>query len=341
MKPIAAAAAFAAFMIASPAAAQTTSAIVRVVDVGPGLCVVASLPGGQDLLYDGGHWTSSTCLRAVREMVTDRRIELVILSHSDSDHLGELDDILAENAAGTIIHGGDERTTQSYRDARREIDRQGAAGARVINLADETVEPGRSFPLGEGQVTFLAGWHEWDPSLSTHSLRPEELRNVISIVVRLEYRGHSVILAGDSIGRPRDDEDDAICDHAERWMVQRHGTALRSDVLVASHHGGNNGSATCFLEAIRPRFVIFSAGHDHQHPTARAAARAIAAGVPTRRIFRTDYGDDEGGFEWTRWRRPHCRDQAGDDDIEIRLPRSASRRVRVRYLSMVSSCQAH
>ena len=57
------------FLMAAPAAAQQNEAIVRVVDVGPGLCVVASIPGGHDLLYDGGHWTSSTCRAAVRDAV--------------------------------------------------------------------------------------------------------------------------------------------------------------------------------------------------------------------------------------------------------------------------------
>lgn len=268
-------------------------------------------------------------------MVRDRTIELLIVSHSDSDHLGELEGIFADNRILSVVHTGCDRETDSYRDFIAALERERAT---VDVLPDAEVAPGRFLTLGPARVTFLAGWHEWDNSLSTGPLRPEERRNVISIVARLDYRGKSVLLTGDSIGRLRDSEDDTLCDHAERWMVQRHGARLRSDVLLASHHGGNNGSASCFLNAVRPRFVVFPAGNDHHHPTAAAARRVLAAGVPLNRIFRTDFGDDEGGFEWDHGRRPGCRDSAGDDDVEIRLPRAANRQVTVRYRSQRSSC---
>lgn len=46
---------------------------------------------------------------------------------------------------------------------------------------------------------------------------------------------------------------------------------IDSDVIVAPHHGANNGSSEKFIEKVSPEFVIFGAGHDHQHPTAAAA----------------------------------------------------------------------
>ena len=104
-------------------------------------------------------------------------------------------------------------------------------------------------------------------------------------------------------------------------MADRHdaGTvSLDSDVLIAPHHGGNNGGSTCFVERVSPLFVVFSAGNIHQHPSSGAAGRVLAAGVQDGRIFRTDRGDDEpGNFEWKRGSINGCKDRRGDDDVDI------------------------
>ena len=70
---------------------------IRVVDVGPGLCTVAKIPGDETdhyFVYDAGHWVGSNCLDAINEIVETEFIDVMILSHSDSDHIGEVAEIL-------------------------------------------------------------------------------------------------------------------------------------------------------------------------------------------------------------------------------------------------------
>ena len=89
-----------------------------------------------------------------------------------------------------------------------------------------------------------------------------------SIVVRIDYKGRSVLFTGDRVGK-RLTDDDGACKDAEKVMVDRHTggeVSIKADVLVASHHGGNNGSAACFIQAIDPQFVIFASRSAHQHP---------------------------------------------------------------------------
>jgi beta-lactamase superfamily II metal-dependent hydrolase len=314
---------------AGSASAQSEGAQIRVVDVGPGLCVVASFPGGHDLLYDAGHWRSSSCRGAVAELVADGIIDLVIISHGDSDHLGELPEILSTVRARQIIHTGDRRTAATWRQAMDSIEEAELRGTSVINLRRDGVVAGTLVPLGPATVTVLAGWGEWDSRLSTGPLTSGERHNVISIVARVEYRGTSVLLTGDTIGRALGSEA-GRCDHAERWIQQHNPSGLRSNVLVAPHHGGDNGSATCFIQAVAPEAVIFSAGHEYRHPTAAAALRYLML-RPRPRIYRTDYGDDEGPGEWTHGRRRGCRDLPGDDDVEIRIAAQGSARPNIRY----------
>jgi competence protein ComEC len=354
--------------LATPALSQTTDAIVRVVDIGAGLCVVIAVPGGHGMLYDAGPPGATRCRDAALELVPGHRFDLVVLSHSDNDHISTLPSMLRDRpnhqagdfSAAAIIHPGDPRGP-ALDPVRAAIDDQARRGACVYNLrAIEAVPhparpprqgsspcpstpldivPGDTFPVGAGTATFVAGWGDGNLARSPGeaSLSGGPLNNNLSIVIRFEYGGHSVLLTGDTVGRMLGDPP-GTCAYAERIMANRASSVpIASDVLIGQHHGADNSSSECFLNAVGPRIVIFSAGHAHQHPTAAAATRVLAL-RPVPRIFRTDYGDDEGGFEWSRGRRANCVDRPGDDDVQLRLPRAANRSVRARYLSAQSSC---
>src|SRR4051794_30245721 len=85
-----------AFFAAGNAGAQTLSgdAVIRIVDIGPGLCAVATVPGGHGMLFDAGPPGATRCQQAVRELVPGRHLDLVVLSHSDKDHIGMVKAIL-------------------------------------------------------------------------------------------------------------------------------------------------------------------------------------------------------------------------------------------------------
>ena len=263
-------------------------------------------------------------------------IDLMIISHSDADHLGDGKRILEEKRVKQTILAGEPRDTGSFKDLMDALGKEVKEGGSVHNLQSVDLIPGSTIHLGEATVTLMAGWPRWTESGPTDS----ERRNAISVVVRLEYRGRSVLFTGDTVGRRLSDPDDA-CKDAEKVMVDRAGELpLRADVLIASHHGGNNGSATCFIEAIQPQFVVFSAGHDHQHPTHDAATRFLThASLEPKQLFRTDFGDDEDGtFEWKAGSIEGCSYPAGDDDVEIALRANGS--VDVDYLRRPEGCDS-
>ncbi len=306
-------------LIATPAAALQPGledVYVRVVDVGAGLCTVTTVPGDHYMVYDTGHWFGKRCLSAVREIVGDKPIDLLVLSHADSDHLGDADLILQEFEVRRILRTGDRRpTTNTWLDANEAIGKEATADASVMNLQTMELVPGTTIPLGDATVTLVAGWGKWtDPGPTA-----AEKRNAISIVVRLDYRGSSVLFTGDTVGRRIPDLDSACKDAEERMVLNVATAPLKADVLLAPHHGANNASSTCFIDAVQPQFVIFSAGHNHKHPRAAAAERYVTHGVVEGNMFRTDRGDDEGGKEWAEGRIAGCHDKAGDDDVEILL----------------------
>ena len=171
--------------------------------------------------------------------------------------------------------------------------------------------------IGDAFVTTVCGFgtppKDWD--LNNKS----EKRNAGSIVIRLYYKGKSILICGDAVGRHIDDPADA-CIATEKFMVDMSEViTIDSDVIIAPHHGADNGSSTPFIKKVAPKWVIFPAGHAHEHPREAAAKRYLANGVDEDHIFRTDKGDDEGGDEWDHQRVNGAKDKKGDDDVEIKI----------------------
>ena len=77
-----------------------------------------------------------------------------------------------------------------------------------------------------------------------------------SCVLRIQSKQGSVLLVSD------------IEIAAESWLVETYGHDLKSDILMAPHHGSKTSSSLSFLQAVQPRYVLISAGYKNQfgHP---------------------------------------------------------------------------
>ena len=326
--------------------AYAQDAYIRVVDVGQGLCVVAREPTGRTLLYDAGY-SGDFCPDAVRRIVGDNPLDLVVISHSDADHISDAETILKAHGARTILHPEDNRTGVMLDSLRRELRAQAAAGATVRSMASDPPAFGETFPLGDAVVRFVAGWRDGlqTGSPGDPSLPAADRRNALSLVVRFEYGGRSVLLTGDTIGRRRNEPilGNRACRNAEKLMTEG-SVPIDSDILIGQHHGGNNSTSNCFIRAVSPSWVVFSAGRGHGHPAQSVADRLVAwgrtRGLTAGRILRTDRGDDVANDhgQWVTGSIAGCRDEAGDDDVEIWVPRQPSQPLRVAYKQASSGC---
>jgi competence protein ComEC len=222
-------------------------------------------------------------------------------------------------------------TWERVRKAVKAARRQGRLATEWSLASRGRIEPGTQVRIGEATITLLSGFNRppkaW--GLEGNSNRSKH-RNAGSVVLRLEYEGYSVLFTGDAVGRLDDDDDGADCIATERYLLDTlEEDQLRADVVIVPHHGADNASCLRFLEAVRPEYAVFSAGHDHEHPRAQAAERYLAAGVSPDRMLRTDLGDGEGDEEWEEGAGPlGVEDPVGDDDVEILLTAEG---VTVRY----------
>lgn len=292
---------------------------VRVVDVGAGLCAVVKMPGGHYMIYDAGNYNDSgaKAFKAITEIIPyGEEIDLLVLSHSDADHLGAVDEIFNTYIVKRTLRTGYKRTSGTWETADKAIkDESKIRGAVDMNLSYYEFLPGATYFFDETYVTMVAGFHE--PPDEWNLNDESEKRNSVSIVIRLQYKGKSILFTGDTVGRHIDDPEDALI-AAEKFMVDNSDfITIDSDVLIAPNHGADNASSTDFIKAVSPDFVIFSAGHKFKYPRASAVGRYLYNGVVLDNIFRTDLGDDEGGAEWDFGRIPGHKDKAGDDDVDI------------------------
>lgn len=305
--------------LGQPAGADDVYA--RVVDVGAGLCCVVRMPGNHYMVYDAGNYTDSgaSAFDAVREIIPEgEEIDLMVLSHSDSDHQGAVDEICDAYDVKRVIRSGLERSSGTWRDAdaaiRLEKERHGCID---INLKDFEFPPGGTYRFGDTFVTMVFGLHK--PPEDWTGLSQAEERNATSIVMRLVYKGRSILFCGDTVGRHIGAPENQLI-AAEKAMIDNAVVIpIDSDVMIAPHHGADNASTPAFIAAVSPTYVVFSAGHRFEHPTKVAAERYVAAGVPVAHMFRTDRGDDEGAAEWDHERVNGQHDSARDDDVEIVL----------------------
>lgn len=323
-------AALALFFLCTCAGAGENEVTVRVVDTGPGLCTITTMPGPHYMVYDTGYIAEtrdklhpkcghSQCLKHLKETIEGEVIHLLVLSHPDRDHLGAAVDILNAYQVKRILRTGMERNKPWWASIDEAVRKEAAqAGTTVIDMKPPKPALGETWTYGGTNVTFLNGWYE--PPPSWRYLRRSEVRNALSIVIRVEHRGGSVLFTGDALGQYRDNWK---AEWSERSLLDSSVSGfLRSNAIIAGHHGADDASSEEFINAVKPEWVVFSAGNSYGHPRWSTVQRYERNGVAVEKMLRTDLGGSRdvpfSSKEWWQGRDEEG-DDCGDDHIELRI----------------------
>ena len=229
-----------------PALARSEGLLhVYFMDVGQGDGILIVTPNGKQVLVDGGPEFGGAA-RNLSELMPpwDRSLDLVAATHLDSDHSRGLLKVLENYRIGTVISGPPDGESSLYPQWKRAIESR--------DHPSEILAAGQLITLEEG--VYLRVLHP--PALPLRGQAWDSNNN--SLVFQLVYGNIKFLLTGD------------IEEEAERYLV-RSFDSLESDVLKAAHHGSKSSTTDAFLNSVKPRWAVISAGLDnqygHPHPT--------------------------------------------------------------------------
>ncbi len=264
-------AAFAATLVAAPAAFEAASAqpstpsdriAIHYINVDQGSAALLEFPCGAILIDAGGRNNASTThlinyLETFFERRDDlgRRLDAVFLTHNHDDHDRALFRVAQTFRVRGYVHNGQPRTESSG--AGRMIAHADGASPPIPHLAITAARVAAAGTAGVGgSIVDPLACPRVNPRIRVLSggqgTSSGEFRNPNnhSLVVRVDYGQASFLFTGDL-------EVAGI----ERLLARYAGTrALDVDVYVAGHHGADNGTTLPLVNAVTPEIAVISMG---------------------------------------------------------------------------------
>jgi competence protein ComEC len=174
---------------------------------------------------DAGHRVLVPLLRAL-----DVRVDTLMLSHRDTDHVGGALAVLAMQPQAELMSSiEDDHELRAVRPATRCV-----AGQRWR-------WDGVDFEVLHPRAADYDGAHK---------------SNVMSCTLRISNGVQSALLAGD------------IEQAQEARLAGEGASGLKSDLLLVPHHGSKTSSSVAFLDAVQPHIALVQAGYRNRfgHP---------------------------------------------------------------------------
>ena len=239
------------------AAIQSSRAKVHFIDVGQGDAVLLE-QGGHFALIDAGPQTAAEEVLRYLELAGVTRLELLVMTHPDGDHIGGMCAVLNRLPVEQFWlpyftpeqAGGDTLLYQVlYTAAQREI----PTGHPPEQL---------TFALGEGTVTLLSD------GVSGETV------NDASLCTRFAVDDAAFLNTGDA-------------ELAGETKLLHHPERLSAVLLKAGHHGSATSTDAAFLAAVQPRVAVISCGWNNGfgHPAPAVTERLAQCGA---QLYRTD-----------------------------------------------------
>ncbi len=245
---------------------ETESCRFTALNVGQGDAILIQTPDGQDLLIDGG--PSAAVVNELGKYLPpgDRDLELVILTHPDSDHVTGLVSVVKRFQVRQVLTS--------------DVPTQTATSAAWLTAIREQRVPVRNVSQGE---RFTLGSHLyftvlWPPAGDAWRVGGSSTpTNEASVSIRLTCDGSTAVLTGDASSEVED-------------RSLRSGLPVRASLLKAGHHGSRFSTSREWLEAVDPDTVVISVGAENRynHPHPATLQRLQTAGIE---VLRTDQLD--------------------------------------------------
>ena len=236
--------------------------LVHFIDVGQADAAAINLPDGKVMLIDTGTKdVNTTYINYLKENVVNtkmnNRINYLVLSHADMDHVGGTMKLLKHFKVDTIYMPKIASDSDGY--------------TEILNYV-------------ENNCKFVTLGAEFSIKTNSYVIKFFEILNSTntndsSQVVKVTSDNKSFLFTGD------------ISSSVELDYIEKYGSELDVDVLKVSHHGSNSSTCDRFLQMVSPQYAVISVGfgNDCGHPTYDVLERLKNNDVE---ILRTDKKDD-------------------------------------------------
>jgi competence protein ComEC len=243
---------------------------ITFIDVGHGDSIFLEFPRGKRMLIDGGGLhedrfdIGKNVIAPFLWNKKIRRIDLLVLTHPDPDHLKGLNFIASHFSVGQFWESGLRVNAEYYQRLEQIVSRRS-----IERLSMNENSPSQL--MNGVQISFLnPSWK----NISYGGHPNPSLLNNHSLVMMIQFKNIRILLTGD------------IEKEAEYRML-RQGYPLNADILKIPHHGSSSSSTPYFLQRVNPTYAVLSVGEHNigrlPHPEVLKRYEELGA-----KIYRTD-----------------------------------------------------
>lgn len=282
--------------------------VVHYIDVGQGDCIYIAFPDGTDMLIDCGSEKGrkeyeTSAISDLKALNPDGKIDRVMATHSDADHISYLDEVLSEFQVGNVYMPNirSNNLDKSVKIGGRDVKVGDLDASKLKKFTDKDTidteryteffiaalsEPNCNITLNIGKYEirgqdytftfYCLSQEEWNiRSLKDKNGDPNATQiNAVSPIGILEYAGRRLVFTGDS----NKNNEDYYC---------KTYPYVDCDVLKVAHHGSNGSSSKDFLQHVKCEYAVIStSGESYGHPAQEALDRLKENGI--QKIHRTD-----------------------------------------------------
>lgn len=251
---------------------------INFLDVGQGDSTLLQLPHGKNILVDAGGFSQGTFdsgEQIVLPALFSKKIssiDYMVITHPHPDHYGGIKSLLEPFHPKEIWWNGEKSDADSYKELVKEAAR--------LNIPFRKLD--QSTPSFEIEEVHFKVLYPTSHLFSANPLNGGEVNNH-SLVLRIEYKNLSLILAGD------------IQKETEEILVKT-GKLDSVNILKVPHHGSNTSSQLSFLCRLKPQIGLIGVGRKNRFKFPHPEVLQRYEGIGTE-IFRTDK-DGEVDLKW-------------------------------------------
>ena len=214
----------------SDTAQASTNVTIKFIDVGQGEAILIALPE-KTMLIDAGPTGSAPKIAQVLQELGRDKIDYLVATHPDEDHIGGMADVISSTQIGTIYAPNKTNNTATYR--------KFLAAIQNNNLQITLAEAGTIIDQIDSYKLEIL-WPKKDANF------PET--NDYSIIIKLTVGNKTFLFTGDA-------PTSAILDSNPGHI----------DVLKLSHHGSRTGTTEQLVRRLSPTYAVLSYALDNSY----------------------------------------------------------------------------